>query len=247
VELPLASVWGFGLVLLRTLGLLMTAPVLAARVVPVRVRVAIATAVAVAVWTGAGGPKVEAPATLWRLAAAAASETAMGALAGFAARAVLDAALAAGQLASISAGVGLGSLLDPNSGAESNATSELLSIAAQGAALAAGIHREAIGWLARSTALFPPGTPGGVRPLAMRAIWEATGAAALAVRIAFPILAAVMVGHLVLGALSRTASQLGLGNVGFTISILAGGGAFYLVAPGAAEVAARAAIAALAS
>ncbi len=246
MDLPLASAWGFGLVLLRTLGLLLTAPILSARVVPVRIRVAVGLAVAVAVWTGAGGPQAEAPATLWRLAAGAASETAMGALAGFAARVALDAALAAGHLASISAGLGMGALLDPNSGAESNGAAELLSATAQGAALAAGIHREAIGWLARSAAAFPPGAAGGLRQLAMRAVWEATGAAALAVRLAFPVLAAAMVGHLVLGLMSRSASQLGLGNVGFTISILAGGGAFYLVAPGAAEIAARAAIAALA-
>lgn len=247
MDLPLDSAWGFGLVLFRTLGLFLTAPILSAKVVPARIRVGLAAAVAVAVWSGAGAPHPAAPASLWGLASAAASESALGALAGFAARAALDAALAAGQLASISAGVGLGSLIDPNSGAESNATSELLSIAAQGAAVAAGIHREAIGWLARSTLLFPPGSGSGLRELAVRAIWEATGAAALAVRLAFPVLAAVMVGHLILGVLSRTSSQLGLGNVGFTISILAGGGAFYLVAPGAAEIAARAAIAALAS
>lgn len=247
MELPLAGAWGFGLVLMRTLGLLLTAPILAARVVPARIRLALAAAVSVAVWTGAGCPRPEVPATLWSLAGAAASETALGALAGFAAKAVLDAAVAAGQLASISAGVGLGSLLDPNSGAESNATAELLSITAQGAALAGGIHREAIGWLARSAIAFPPGSGRGLRELAMRVVWEATGAAALAVRVAFPVLAAVMVGHLVLGVLSRSASQLGLGNVGFTISILAGGGAFYLVAPGAAEIVARAAIAALAA
>lgn len=247
MDLPLASAWGFALVLLRTLGLLLTAPILSARAVPVRSRVAIGVAVAVAVWIGAGGPQAEAPGTLWRLGTGAASETAVGVLAGFAARAVLDAALAAGQLASISAGLGLGAFLEPNSGAESTATAELLSVTAQGAALAAGIHREAIGWLARSALAFPPGAPGGLRELAMRAVWEATGASALAVRIAFPVLAAVMVGHLVLGLMSRTASQLGLGNVGFTISILAGGGAFYLVAPGAAEIAARAAIAVLAS
>jgi len=243
VDLPLASAWGFGLVLTRTLGLFLTAPILSARMVPVRIRLAAALGTAVAVWSGADAPALASPAGLWPLASAVAGETALGALAGFAARAVLDAGLAAGQLMSLSAGLGFGSLLDPNSGAESNSVSELLSVTAQGAALAAGLHREAIAWLARSTLLFPPGGSGGLRELATRAIWDATGAAALAVRIAFPVLAAVMVGHLVLGVLSRQASQLGLGNVGFTISVLAGGGAFYLVAPGAAEIVARAAAA----
>lgn len=247
MELPVASAWGFGLVLMRTLGLFLAAPILSARVVPTRVRMAAALATAVAVWSAAGSPGAPAPAGMWPLVAGAASETALGALAGFAARAVLDAAQAAGQLMSLSAGLGFGSLLDPHSGAESNSISELLSVTAQGAVLAAGLHREAIAWLARSTLRFPPGSGTGLRELATRAILDATGAAALAVRIAFPVLAAVMVGHLILGVLSREAQQLGLGNVGFTISVLAGGGAFYLVAPGAAEIVARAAIAVFAS
>ncbi len=243
MDLPLASAWGFGLVLTRTLGLFLTAPILSARVVPMRIRVAAALGTAVAVWSAAGAPAVSAPEGVWPLMAGVAGETALGALAGFSARAILDAGLAAGQLMSLSAGLGFGSLLDPNSGAESNSVSELLSVTAQGAALAAGLHREAIAWLARSTLLIPPGSGGGLRELATRAIWDATGAAALAVRIAFPVLAAVMVGHLILGVLSREASQLGLGNVGFTISVMAGGGAFYLVAPGAAEIVARTAVA----
>jgi flagellar biosynthetic protein FliR len=246
VEIPLAAAWGFGLVLFRTLGLFLTAPILAARTVPARVRLGIGLAVSLAVWSGAGAPAPEVPSTLWPLAAAAASESALGALAGLAARAILEAALAAGHLVSLSAGIGFGALLDPLSGAESNAAAELLSVGAQAAALALGLHREAIGWLARSCALFPPGAGQGLRELALQAVWHVAGAAALAVRVAFPALAAVMVGHLVLGVLGRVAPQLGLATLGFTISVLAGGGALYLVAPGAAEVVARAALAAFA-
>jgi flagellar biosynthetic protein FliR len=247
VELPVASAWGFGLILLRTLGLLLTVPLLSARTIPIRIKVGLAAVLAVAVWSGAGSPGAPPPDSLWRLSAAAAAETAFGALCGFAARAALDAALAAGQLMSLAAGLGFGSLIDPHSGSESNAVAELLSVTAQGAALAAGLHREAVAWLARSAMVFPPGSGLGLREAAVRAIWEASGAMALAVRIAFPVLGTVMVGHLALGVLSRSAPQLGLGNVGFTVSILAGGSALYLVAPGAAELAARAAIAVLAA
>jgi flagellar biosynthetic protein FliR len=246
VEIPVQVAWGFSLVLFRTLGLFLTAPILAARTVPARVRLGIGVAVSLAVWSGAGGPGADVPASIWPLAAAAAAETAVGALAGVAARMVLDAALAAGHLVSLSAGIGFGALLDPLSGAESNSAAELLSVGAQLAALALGLHREAIAWLARSCVAFPPGAGQGLRELALRAIWHGTGAAALAVRVAFPALAAVMVGHLVLGVLGRVAPQLGLANLGFTISVLAGGGALYLVAPAAAEAVARAALAALA-
>jgi flagellar biosynthetic protein FliR len=64
---------------------------------------------------------------------------------------------------------------------------------------------------------------------------------ALAVRLAMPALAAVTLGHLGLGLLNRAGPQLNLGNIGFTIALLAGGGAFYLIAPGAAVMAAQAA------
>lgn len=246
MDFPLAAAWGFGLVLLRTFGLFLGAPILGARTVPVRVKAGIAFAIAAAVWAAAGSPEVAAPATLWPLATAVASETALGLLAGLGARAVLLAALSAGQLASQSAGIGFGAMVDPSSGAESNAVSELLHVTAQAGAVALGLHREAIAWLARSTAAFPPGATHGLGELATRVVWETTGAAALAVRLAFPILAAVSLGHFVMAVTGRMAPQLNLNNVGFSVSLLAGGGAFYLLAPSIANAIALMATAALA-
>ncbi len=243
--IPVGSAWACGLLLLRTAGLLLTAPVLSARVVPSRVRIALAVLLAWAAWTGAGAPSAPPPEHLGSLAAAAAAETAHGMLAGLAARFVLQAALSAGHLASMSMGLGFGALLDPASGAESNTLSELVYTSAQAGAVALGIHREAVGWLARSAIAFPPGSDLSLRELMLKVIWETTGSAALGARLAFPMLAAVLVGHVLMAGIGRTAQQLNLGTVGFSIAILAGGGALYLVAPGAAEMAARAAVAAM--
>jgi flagellar biosynthetic protein FliR len=239
VSYPLAAAWGFGLVLVRTFGLLLGAPVLGARTVPVRVKAGLAFALAGAVWAAAGSPEVAPPETLWPLAAGVASETALGLLAGLAARAILQAALAAGQLASQAVGIGFGAMVDPTSGAESNGVSELLHMAAQAGAVALGIHREAIAWLARSAVAFPPGADHSLAELATRVVWESTGAAALAVRLAFPILAAVSLGHFTMAVAGRMAPQLNLSNIGFSISMLAGGGAFYLLAPSIADAVAR--------
>jgi flagellar biosynthetic protein FliR len=247
MTLPVASAWACGLILLRTAGLLLTAPVLSARVVPARARIALAVLVAWAAWTGAGAPTAPPPEHLGTLAGAAAAETALGMLAGMAARVVLQAALAAGHLAGMSMGLGMASILDPASGDSSNTLGELIYLTAQAGAVALGIHREAIAWLARSAIAFPPGADLSLRELMLKAIWEATGAAALAARLAFPMLSAVLVGHIVMAAVGRTAQQLNLGTVGFSVAIVAGGGAFYLVAPGAAEMAARAAFAAMGS
>jgi flagellar biosynthetic protein FliR len=210
------------------------------------VRIALAALVAFAAWSAAGAPSVPPPEQLGSLAAAAAAETALGTLAGLAARFVLLAAMAAGQLASQEMGLGFGSMLDPASGAQSNALAELVYAAAQAGAVALGIHREAIAWIARSAVAFPPGAALSLRELMLRAIWEGTGSAALGARLAFPMLAAVLLGHVVMAGLGRTAPQLNLSTLGFSIAVLAGGGAFYLVAPAAAEMAARAAVAAMA-
>jgi len=83
---------------------------------------------------------------------------------------------------------------------------------------------------------------GDLGGLAQNAIGQAAFSVALAVRLAFPILGAVLLGHLLMGLLTRMAPQLNLSNVGFSIAILAGGLALYLTAPAIAELAARAAV-----
>jgi flagellar biosynthesis protein FliR len=245
MTLPVASAWACALLLFRTAGLLLTAPVLSARVVPARARIALAVLLAWGAWTGAGAPGAAPPEHMGALAGAVAAETGLGLLAGLAARFVLQAALAAGHVASMSMGLGFGAILDPASGADSNSIGELVYTVAQAGAVALGIHREAVAWLARSAVAFPPGADLSLRELMLKVVWEGCGAAALGARLAFPILAAVLLGHVVMAGVSRTAQQLNLGTIGFSIVIVAGGGALYLVAPSAAEMAARAAYAAL--
>lgn len=244
MDAPLATAWGFGLVLLRTAGLCTTAPILAARVVPARVRLAVALSLAFAVFSGAGAPAVAPPETLAGLAGASLSETVLGALAGLSARWLLDAALAAGHAAGLSAGLGFSALVDPSTGAESSAISGLLFQTAQAMAVALGIHREAVLWLARSVIRWPPGAPADLADAAARVVGQGAVAAALAVRLAFPVMGAVLLGHFAMAMMGRLAPQLNLSNVGFSVAIAAGGLALYLTAPAAAELAARAAVAA---
>ena len=244
MDVTLPAAWGFALVLLRTAGLVVSAPLLSARMVPVRVRLGLALVVGFAVWQGAGAPALAPPAGLGALAAAAAAETAVGLVGGLAARWALETALGAGSLAALSAGIGFGALVDPATGADSSAVPELLFVLAQGAAIAAGLHREAIAWLVRGVVAWPPGSAVAPAQLAVKVIGQGALALAIAVRLAFPVLAAVMLGHALMGLLGRLAPQLSIQNVGFSVAILGGGLALYLTAPAAAELAARAAAAA---
>ena len=241
--LVLPSLYGFALVLFRVTGLCMVAPVFGMKPVPARVRLALSLALSGALFLGAGAPPVAVPGTFLALGAAAIGETLIGLVAGSCARFALDAVGAAGQVAGLTMGLGYGSMLDPLNGQESTVLAQLLSYAALGIALALGIHREAIAWLAGSLRAVPPGSAVDYHALFTAVVTQALLTTALAVRLAFPIIAAATFGHALLGALGRVAPQLNLSNVGFSVALLAGGWALFLAAPAMAELAARQALA----
>jgi flagellar biosynthetic protein FliR len=241
------SVWlmpfaiGFFLVLVRCTSLIMVAPIFSARTIPSLVRLGFSVPVAVAVYIGAGMPIFGSWERLPELFAAVALEMVLGIGAGFSARFAIDAAQGAGSAIAMAMGISFGSEIDPLHGAQSPAIADLLSFLTMAVALAAGLHREAIAWLCRSVREVPPGADVSLATVATRVIADGTESFALAVRLGLPVLAAATLGHIGLGLLNRSAPQLNLSHIGFTVALVAGGGALYLVGPRAAVLAAEAA------
>ena len=212
-----------------------------------RARMGIALVLAFAAFSGAGFPVFAPPGGgTGALVGAAVVETMIGLVAGLSAMFAIDAAGAAGQMASASMGLSYGSVVDPVHGADSTAISELITMFSMAALVMSGMHREAVAWLCRSVIADSARRDGRRRRhgAGQRGRHPGDGSAALAVRMAFPILVAVFFGHVALGVVGRTAPQLNINSVGFSITILAGGGALYLLAPPIAELAARTATAA---
>jgi flagellar biosynthetic protein FliR len=239
------TLFGFLMVLFRSSALCSVAPFLGARTVPSRLRLSLAVVLAYAAYAGAGFPLFRGSADMAAIMTGALRETLIGLSAGLAARFVLEAVTAAGQLVAASVGLSFGASLDPLHGAETAAVGELLSMITLGTMLATGVHRDLVAWLCRSVISVPPGSPLEVAALANFVITQALSAISLAVRLAFPVMAAVTFGHVALGVVGRTAPQLNINSLGFSITILAGGGALYMTAPTIAELAARAASAAI--
>jgi flagellar biosynthetic protein FliR len=241
------TLFGFLLVLFRCTALCSVAPLFAMRSVPRRARMGLAFVLAFAAFSGAGFPRFAPPggAATGALVGAALVETMIGLVAGISASFAIDAAGAAGQLASAAMGLSYGSVIDPLHGADSTAISELISMFSMAALVVSGMHREAVAWLCRSVIEMPPGATAGIdaSALAGAVVTQAIGAAALAVRMAFPILVSVFFGHVALGVVGRTAPQLNVNSIGFCITILAGGAALYVLAPGIAALAAQTATA----
>ena len=91
----------------------------------------------------------------------------------------------------------------------------------------------------------PPGSTVGVDAAALAAavVNQSIAATALAIRMAFPVLIAVFFGQVALGVVGRTVPQLNVNTLGFSVTILAGGGALYVLASPITELAARTATA----
>jgi flagellar biosynthetic protein FliR len=243
IESLLPQGFGYLLVLFRCGGLCATAPILASQAVPRRVRLGMSLFFAMAAWAAAGSQPHALPQNMLDLALVGASETMIGLCAGFAAKVALDAASAAGSLAGNGMGIGYGQMIDPNSGAEAPVLGNLLSGLALGAAVALGLHREAILWLARSVREIPVGGLADLRELSVHMIRACTDGAVLGLRLGLPFLGAVSLGHLGLGLMGRSTPQISLQSVGFTIAIFCGGAALWYFAPTAAHMAAGAAVA----
>jgi flagellar biosynthetic protein FliR len=237
---PLA--WGFGLVLFRSLGFVIGAPLFGMPVGPAQVRVALAASLSLVAFLGAGAPKAALPVHFGGVFVAVLLETLMGLFAGLAVRFAIEAAAIAGQLAGITMGLGFGALLDPLNGAESTTLGQLFRLLALSAALGLGLEREMVAWLARSVVEVPPGAVDSAADLARGAITHGLNAIALGIRLGFPFVAATTLGQLALGLLGRAAQQLHFSNVGFSVSILFGGGALWLVAPSALSLCAQASL-----
>jgi flagellar biosynthesis protein FliR len=233
--------FGFLLVLFRCAGLFMVAPIFGVKSVPPQVRMALALGVSMVAFQAAGLPRFAEWDRAGSLLGAMVVESLAGLSAGLAARLCIEGAAAAGNAAGMSMGIGFAAVLDPVHGSDSTALSELLLFAALAAALAAGLHREAIAWFCRSVIDIPPGSARSIPEMASTVISEAARGCSLAIRLGFPVMAAVLFGYIMLGLLGRASPQAQLGNIGYAVALLAGGVALYLVAPYLAEMVARSA------
>ena len=233
--------FGFLLVLFRCAGLFMVAPIFGVKSVPPQVRMALALAVSMVAFQAAGLPRFAEWDQAGSLLGAMVVESLTGLSAGLAARLCIEGAVAAGNAAGMSMGIGFAAVLDPIHGSDSNALSELLLFGALAAALATGLHREAIAWFCRSIIEIPPGSTRSIPELASTVIAEAARGCALAIRLGFPVMAAVLFGYVMLGLLGRASPQAQLGNIGYAMALLAGGVALYLCAPYLVELVARSA------
>ena len=208
------------LVLARVAGLVLAAPLFGHMLVPPRVRVGLAAMLAVALAPAvvAATPVPAVPANLWQLGGMVGVESAIGVLLGVVAQFLFAGVQLGRELAGMQMGFGLSNLIDPSSHAHTTVVAQWQQLMALLVFLVLDVHHLLIRALLSSFTAAPPGT------LALAAL-DVRGALVLAadlftvaIRIAAPVLVALLLTNGALGVLARTIPQLNVFVVGFPVN-----------------------------
>ncbi|MCE3263752.1 MAG: fliR [Pseudoduganella sp.] len=202
----------------RILALLAASPLFGNARIPMRVKVALGLLMAVVVAPGVPAMPALDPAG-WAGLSVLGREIVIGAGMGFAMRLVFAAVEMAGEISSLTMGLGFASFFDPMSQGRSSAVSQFLVWVVTLAMLAVNAHLVLLEALAESFFTLP------VAAISLRnngfwdlALWGATIFSA-GLQLSLPIVAALLITNVALGILTRAAPQLNLFGIGFPITL----------------------------
>lgn len=205
---------------LRVVGMVAVAPGLSIQQVPAQVRVLIALSLAVVLAPAVGaGVSPSAPLPFMSLCLA---ELAIGLALGFVAATLLEAMRLAGELLDLHIGLRAAQLFDPASGVSSGLLSTTCHLLALVLFLAMNGHHWLLRGLAASFGIVPVGT--ATLPLALAGLVDHLGATvfAMALRIAAPMMAALLLADLAFGLVARAVPQINVFLVGIPAKLALG-------------------------
>ncbi len=205
----------------RILGLIAASPLFGNSAVPVSVKVSFGVVLAAIIAPALGTFPAVDPMSMQGFLILA-QEMLIGLAMGFTMRIVFAAIEMAGEVSSLTMGLGFASFFDPNTAGRSSAVSQMLTLIATMAFLAMNAHLVLLEALAESFMTMPiSATPiSSGAPLEL-ARWGgkifSTG-----LQLSLPIVAALLITNVALGILTRAAPQLNLFGVGFPITLTVG-------------------------
>ena len=226
----------FVLVFMRLMGLAISAPLLSRRDLPFQVRILLCIALGLVIAPlAAAGARVQ-PQNLVHLATLVAGEFLTGVLLGLGLMFLVQGMQCAGEMISRVAGIGMNDIYDPTSDSEVTAIAQFLFLVGLTTFLSVGGDRALLGGLLESFRHLPPGEMMTAQQCSELLVDMLQASFVLAIRVAAPALAALLVVTLVLGLISRTLPQLNLLMLGFGINGLAALGVILLTLGIAANI-----------
>ena len=212
----------------RVAALAATAPVLSDTAMPQTIRIALAFVVTVVV-----APAL-APVAVPPLSAAGVAllveEILIGTAIGFAMQIAFAAVTLAGDMIGLQMGLSFATFVDPEHSEPAPLIGSFLTILLMLYFLALNGHLQAIAALADSFRVLPVGA--SLRPDDLHALLAAgAGLFATGLRLALPVIAAILIANLTLGMLMRTAPQVNLLAIGFPLTLAIGFAVLALMLP----------------
>jgi len=214
------NLWIAGLLwpLTRILALITAAPLFGNSAVPVSVKVSLGVLLAMIVAPAVPALPAADPMSLAGLLILL-QEMLVGLAMGFTIRVVFAAVEMAGEISSLTMGLGFATFFDPNTRGRSSAISQFLSLVATMAFLALNAHLVLLSALVESFSTLPisatPVYAGGFKQMAdWGGVVFSTG-----VQLSLPIVGALLITNVALGVLTRAAPQLNLFGIGFPITL----------------------------
>lgn len=207
--------------MVRVLALFSVAPLLSHRAVPLRMKIALALSITVLLVPQVQSPPITdvltAPGLMLLI-----NNVLIGVVIGFAVRLVFAALELAGELIGLQMGLSFAGFFNPGTGQQQNAVASFMSLLALLMFIAIDGHLMLIHALAESFRLYPVSV-GMDLPMGFdRLLRLGSDMFAIALTIALPFLAVMLLTNVVLGVLARVAPQLNIFAVGFPMTILVG-------------------------
>lgn len=204
--------------LLRTLALFSALPVLGTRTVPARVRVALAAFVAWSAQASLPEP-LRVPLDAPPMVMLVLQQLVIGLALGFAVRIVFAAVEFAGEVIGLQMGLNFAGFFDPVTASSGTATGRFMGTLVAWLFVVGGGHLVVIAAVVRSFEAFPASPePFAFLRMAHPERWGGE-IFALGLAIALPLIAVLLLVNLVMGVVSRVASQLNVFSVGFPITL----------------------------
>jgi flagellar biosynthetic protein FliR len=207
--------------LTRILGLITAAPVLGNASFPVTAKVGLGVFLAIIIAPTVPAVPAADPMSLAGLIVVL-QQLLIGVGMGFAMRLVFGAVEFAGEISSLTMGLGFASFFDPNSQGRSSAVSQFTAALGTLLFLAVNAHLALLSALAESFTTLPisavPMFGGGFRQLAELGVKVFSSG----LQLCLPIVAALLLTNIALGILTRAAPSLNLFGIGFPITLSVG-------------------------
>lgn len=208
----------FVLVLSRVGAMLSVAPLWGSRAVPVRIRAMLAVFLALLICPVHHVSQSETD--FLPLALAIGRESALGLAMGATLTMLFSSLQIAGQLIAQTSGLSLAESYDPSQDETVPVFSQLLDQLGLAVFVLLGGHRQALHALLDSFSVMPPGKAELPPDLLMAMTEVLSTSCALGIRIAAPVMLAMLVSNLVLGLVSRALPQLNMMNMGLGVNAI---------------------------